>query len=109
MPAALMRLFSTQDTPLANNDEREQELKKTLGILGKPSLSVSELEKQLLQPPLPVETTTPMPTPHLVSTAGLTASNATNVRLTGFSRGIHFHQVDRQKTACAHKYVSILG
>ena len=71
MPAALMRLFSTQDTPLANNDEREQELKKTLGILGKPPLSVSELEKQLLHPPLPVDTT------------GLTVSNATKVRLTG--------------------------
>lgn len=53
MPAALLRLFSTQDTPSqsTNNDEREQELKKTLGILGKPALSVTELEKQLLQPP----------------------------------------------------------
>ncbi|CAF3390249.1 unnamed protein product [Rotaria sp. Silwood1] len=52
MPAALLRLFSTQDTQvqLTNNDEREQELKKTLGILGKPALSVTELEKQLLQP-----------------------------------------------------------
>ncbi|CAF0892700.1 unnamed protein product [Rotaria sp. Silwood1] len=52
MPAALLRIFSTQDTQvqLTNNDEREQELKKTLGILGKPALSVTELEKQLLQP-----------------------------------------------------------
>ncbi|CAF1156161.1 unnamed protein product [Rotaria sordida] len=52
MPAALLRLFSTQDTSIqsTNNDEREQELKKTLGILGKPALSVTELEKQLLQP-----------------------------------------------------------
>ncbi|CAF0834176.1 unnamed protein product [Adineta steineri] len=52
MPAALLRLFSIQDNPLqpTNNDEREQELKKTLGILGKPALSVTELEKQLLQP-----------------------------------------------------------
>jgi hypothetical protein len=51
MPAALLRLFSNQDIPLQsmNNDEREQELKKTLGILGKPALSVTELEKQLLQ------------------------------------------------------------
>jgi len=52
MPAALLRLFSTQDNPsqTINNDEREQKLKKTLGILGKPALSVTELEKQLLQP-----------------------------------------------------------
>jgi hypothetical protein len=52
MPAALLRLFSTQDTSSQPtiNDEREQELKKTLGILGKPALSVTELEKQLLQP-----------------------------------------------------------
>jgi len=54
MPAALLRLFSTQDnsSQSINNDEREQELKKTLGILGKPALSVTELEKQLLQPSL---------------------------------------------------------
>ena len=52
MPTALLRLFSAQDNPsqLANNDEREQELKKTLGILRKPALSVTELEKQFLQP-----------------------------------------------------------
>ena len=53
MPAALLRLFSTQDTaaPGTNNDEREQELKKTLGIVGKPALSVTELEKKLFHPP----------------------------------------------------------
>lgn len=53
MPAALVRLFSTQDAPIPsiNVDEREQELKKTLGILSKPALSVTELEKQLLHPP----------------------------------------------------------
>jgi transcriptional regulator of met regulon len=52
MPSALLRLFSIQDNPSQsiNNDEREQELKKTLGILGKPALSVTELEKQFLQP-----------------------------------------------------------
>ncbi|UJR10501.1 hypothetical protein I4U23_014704 [Adineta vaga] len=52
MPAALLRLFSAQDAPTlsSNNDEREQELKKTLGILGKPALSVTELEKQLFHP-----------------------------------------------------------
>jgi hypothetical protein len=51
MPNALLRLFSTQDNPSQSihNDEREQELKKTLGILGKPALSVTELEKQFLQ------------------------------------------------------------
>ncbi|CAF2095494.1 unnamed protein product [Rotaria magnacalcarata] len=62
MPAALLRLFSTQDASsaaVANNDEREQELKKTLGILGKPALSVTELEKKLLQPPS-LEITKPM-------------------------------------------------
>ncbi|CAF1316087.1 unnamed protein product [Adineta ricciae] len=53
MPAALLRLFSTQDAPASgtNNDEREQELKKTLGIVGKPALSVTELEKKLFHPP----------------------------------------------------------
>lgn len=63
MPAALLRLFSTQDTATlpTNNDEREQELKKTLKILGKPALSVTELEKQLLQPP-PVEMMKPITT-----------------------------------------------
>lgn len=50
MPAALLRLFSTKESTTAPVDEREQELKKTLGILGKPALSVTELEKQLLPP-----------------------------------------------------------
>jgi hypothetical protein len=53
MPAALARLFSAKEThsnsSQANHDEREEELKKTLGILRKPALSVTELEKQLLQ------------------------------------------------------------
>lgn len=64
MPAALLRLFSAQDNPsqTINNDEREQELKKTLGILGKPALSVTELEKQLLQP-----STTEQSPPHSTS------------------------------------------
>ena len=79
-----MRLFSAHDTPLANNGEREQELKKTLGIQGKPPLSVSELEKQMLQPSLPVETTNTIPMPHLVDTAALTVSNAMKVRSTGW-------------------------
>ncbi len=53
MPAVLLRLFSTQDPSTQSNinqDERGEELKKTLGISGKPALSVTELEKQLLQP-----------------------------------------------------------
>lgn len=53
MPAVLLRLFSTQETSTqstAVTDERGEELKKTLGISGKPALSVTELEKQLLQP-----------------------------------------------------------
>ena len=52
MPAVLLRLFSAQDSnaqATVNSDERGEELKKTLGISGKP-LSVTELEKQLLQP-----------------------------------------------------------
>jgi hypothetical protein len=65
MPAALLRLFSTQETSTqslninqttAHNDEREQELKKTLGILGKPALSVTDLEKQMFQPSVSIET-----------------------------------------------------
>jgi hypothetical protein len=71
MPAALMRLFSTQDnsSQSINNDEREQELKKTLGILGKPALSVTELEKQLLQPPspLPIVDNSLQTPPHSIS------------------------------------------
>ena len=53
MPAVLLRLFSTQDTtPTSTNntDDRGEELKKTLGISGKSALSVTELEKQFLQP-----------------------------------------------------------
>jgi hypothetical protein len=53
MPAVLLRLFSTQDSTTQatmNPDERGEELKKTLGISGKPALSVTELEKQFLQP-----------------------------------------------------------
>ena len=53
MPPVLLRLFSTQESLTqsnTNNDERGEELKKTLGISGKPALSVTELEKQLLQP-----------------------------------------------------------
>lgn len=53
MPAVLLRLFSAQETSTQSttiNDERGEELKKTLGISGKPALSVTELEKQLLQP-----------------------------------------------------------
>jgi hypothetical protein len=50
MPAVLLRLFSTQETSTINHDERGEELKKTLGISGKSALSVTELEKQLLQP-----------------------------------------------------------
>ncbi|CAF0803806.1 unnamed protein product [Rotaria sordida] len=60
MPAVLLRLFSTQETSTQsniNNDERGEELKKTLGISGKPALSVTELEKQLLQPTSSQETT----------------------------------------------------
>jgi hypothetical protein len=56
MPAVLARLFSTQDVCTSsgnalqtNQDEREQELKKTLGIRVKPAMSVTELEKQFLQ------------------------------------------------------------
>lgn len=52
MPAVLLRLFSTQDSntqTTMNTDERGEELKKTLGISGKPALSVTELEKQFLQ------------------------------------------------------------
>jgi hypothetical protein len=48
-----------------NNDEREQELKKTLGILGKPALSVTELEKQLLQSSLAADITK-----HMVTSTG---------------------------------------
>ena len=57
MPAVLLRLFSTQDPPPStaaattnNADDRGEELKKTLGISGKSALSVTELEKQFLQP-----------------------------------------------------------
>lgn len=59
MPAVLLRLFSTQDptpssatttTTTNNSDERGEELKKTLGISGKSAFSVTELEKQFLQP-----------------------------------------------------------
>ncbi|CAF0846805.1 unnamed protein product [Adineta steineri] len=53
MPAVLLRLFSTQETSTQmtmNSEERGEELKKTLGIPGKSALSVTELEKQLLQP-----------------------------------------------------------
>jgi hypothetical protein len=71
MPAALLRLFSTQDnsSQSINNDEREQELKKTLGILGKPALSVTELEKQLLQPSLsfPIIDNSVQTPPHCIS------------------------------------------
>ena len=75
MPAVLLRLFSTQENStqsVMNNDERGEELKKTLGISGKSALSVTELEKQLLQPASSQETTTktvsnkdnlPKPTP----------------------------------------------
>ncbi|CAF4134379.1 unnamed protein product [Rotaria magnacalcarata] len=52
MPAVLLRLFSTQETSTQStivSDDRGEELKKTLGISGKPALSVTELEKQLLQ------------------------------------------------------------
>jgi len=68
MPAALLRLFSNQDIPLQpmNNDEREQELKKTLGILGKPALSVTELEKQLL----PSSSAAADITKHMVTSTG---------------------------------------
>jgi hypothetical protein len=71
MPAALLRLFSTQDTSSQPtiNDEREQELKKTLGILGKPALSVTELEKQLLQP------STSETTKHTVNNSNNTIEN----------------------------------
>jgi hypothetical protein len=52
MPAALARLFTAKETQSnlsqPTHDEREKELKKTLGILTKPALSVTELEKQLL-------------------------------------------------------------
>lgn len=51
MPAVLLRLFSTQDSSAQNQDDRGEELKKTLGISGKSALSVTELEKQFLQPP----------------------------------------------------------
>ncbi len=63
MPAVLLRLFSTQETSIQstmNHDERGEELKKTLGISGKPALSVTELEKQLLQPSTSQETTKPV-------------------------------------------------
>jgi len=53
MPAVLLRLFSTQETStvsIMSSDERGEELKKTLKISGKSALSVTELEKQLLQP-----------------------------------------------------------
>ena len=59
MPAVLLRLFSTQETSIQSNminDERGKELKKTLGISGKPALSVTELEKRLLQPSISQET-----------------------------------------------------
>ena len=59
MPAVLLRLFSTQENStqsVMNNDERGEELKKTLGISGKSALSVTELEKQLLQPASTQET-----------------------------------------------------
>ena len=56
MPAVLLRLFSTQDSaPAATTntaDDRGEELKKTLGISGNKPLSVTELEKQFLQPTL---------------------------------------------------------
>lgn len=45
MPAVLLRLFSAN-----NSDDRGEELKKTLGISGKSAFSVTELEKQFLQP-----------------------------------------------------------
>lgn len=68
MPAVLLRLFSTQDTTAAtattqsniSHDERGEELKKTLGISGKPALSVTELEKQLFQPSSSQETAKPV-------------------------------------------------
>ncbi|UJR35391.1 hypothetical protein I4U23_028148 [Adineta vaga] len=50
MPAVLLRLFSTQESIIQNSEERGEELKKTLGISVKSALSVTELEKQLLQP-----------------------------------------------------------
>ncbi|CAF1682807.1 unnamed protein product, partial [Adineta ricciae] len=52
MPAALLRLFSTQETTIItqSSEDRGEELKKTLGISVKSALSVTELEKQLLQP-----------------------------------------------------------
>ena len=57
MPAVLLRLFSTQDSSIINQEERGEELKKTLGISGKSALSVTELEKQLLQPASTQEST----------------------------------------------------
>jgi hypothetical protein len=60
MPAVLLRLFSTQDPSTINQDDRGEELKKTLGISGKSALSVTELEKQLLQPSSTQETTKPV-------------------------------------------------
>ena len=60
MPAALVRLFSVKESQptstLPSHDEREEELKKTLGILRKPALSVTEVEKQLLQAKSHLET-----------------------------------------------------
>ncbi|CAF0785988.1 unnamed protein product [Didymodactylos carnosus] len=49
MPLCLARLFSKDPTVTTpNNDELENELKKTLGIPTKPPLSVQDLERQLL-------------------------------------------------------------
>ncbi|CAF3231880.1 unnamed protein product [Rotaria socialis] len=66
MPAVLLRLFSTQETSTQStivNGERGEELKRTLNISGKSALSVTELEKQLLQSPSSQnqETTKPVP------------------------------------------------
>jgi len=59
MPPILMRLFSAQEPLIQNPDERGEELKITLGISGKPALSVTELEKQLLQPASNQQSTKP--------------------------------------------------
>jgi len=59
MPPILMRLFSAQEPLIQNPDERGEELKITLGISGKPALSVTELEKQLLQPASSQQSTKP--------------------------------------------------
>ena len=72
MPPVLLRLFSAQDSntqPTMNTDERGEELKKTLGIAGRPPLSVTELEKQFLQsstsqqPEKPVSNSENLPKP----------------------------------------------